>query len=143
MARSYSTEGVKSLILHYKQLQVDLHGILESAQKENKSAVEKAATTVIDSKVLSGTISDDLRRGQSKAPKTFDTQALMSALYRCIHSAPIVDLCLALSNEHGRQVQAALQALQQIASPFRRFFPRRFMMKCCAYSRTTGNGTNG
>ena len=122
MARSFSTEDVKSLILQYKQLQVDLHGILESTQRESKSAVEKAATKVIDSKVLSGSISDDLRRGQSKAPKTFDTQALMSALYRCIHSAPIVDLCLALSNEHGRQVQAALQALQQISSPFRRFF---------------------
>ena len=122
MARSFSTENVKSLILQYQQMRGDLHGILQNAQKENKSAVERAAATVIDSKVLSGSIADDLRRGQSKAPKTFDTQALMSALYKYIHSAPVVNLCLALSNEYGRQVQASLQALQQVASPFRRFF---------------------
>ena len=122
MARSYSTEDVKSLILQYQRLQDDLHSILEGTPKENISAVEKAATVVIDSKILSNSIADDLRRGQSKAPKTFDTQALMSALYKYIHSTPVVDLCLALFNEHGRQVQASLQDLQQVASPFRRFF---------------------
>ena len=86
MARSYSTEDVKSIILQYQQLQGDLHSILEDTPKENMSVVEKAATMVIDSKVLSGSIADDLRRGQSKAPKTFDTQALMSALYKYIHT---------------------------------------------------------
>lgn len=122
MARSFSTENVKSLIQQYQQLQDDLHSILQVTQKENKTSVEKATATVIGSKVLSGSIADDLRRGQCKAPKTFDTQALMSALYKYIHSAPVVDLCLSLFNEHGRQVQSSLQDLQQVASPLRRFF---------------------
>ena len=82
MARSYSTENVKSLILQYQKLQADLHGILEATQKENKAAVEKAAGTILASKVLAGSIVDDLRRGQSKAPKTFDTHELMSTLYK-------------------------------------------------------------
>ena len=100
MARSYSTEDAKKLSLQYQQLRADLRGIVNQTQKSNQSDVEKAATTVLNSKVLADSIVDDLRRGQSKAPKTFDTEALMAALYKYIQCAPVVDHCRSLSNEY-------------------------------------------
>ena len=122
MARPYSTEDAKKLILQYQQLRADLRGIVNQTQKANQSDVEKAASTVLNSKVLADSIVDDLRRGQSKAPKTFDTQALMAALYKFIQCAPVVDRCRSLSNEYTRQVDDSLHALQTVTSPLRRLF---------------------
>ena len=122
MARPYSTEDVKTLILQYQRLQADLRGIMNQTQTTNQTTVEKAASTVLKSKVLADSIVDDLRRGQSKAPKTFDTQALMAALYKYIQCAPIVDRCRSLSNEYTRQVDDSLHALQTVTSPLRRLF---------------------
>ena len=122
MARSYSTENIKSLIQQYQQLKKDLHGILEQTQKENKATVEKAAATILESSALSSSIVDDLRRGQSKIPKTFATQELMSALYKYIHCKPVVDLCRNISNEYNNQIDASLQSLQTMASSLRRIF---------------------
>ena len=122
MARSYSTEDAKKLILQYHQLRADLRGIVNHTQKGNKSDVEKAATTVLNSKILANSIVDDLRRGQCKAPKTFDTQALMTALYQFIQCAPVVDRCRTLSTEYTNQVDDSLHALQTVTSPLRRLF---------------------
>lgn len=122
MARSYSTEDAKKLILQYQQLRADLRGIVNQTQKANQSDVEKAATTVLNSKILADSIVDDLRRGQSKAPKTFDTQALMAALYKYIKCAPVVDRCRSLSDEYTKQVDDSLHALQTVTSPLRRLF---------------------
>jgi len=51
-------------------LRADLCGIVNQTQKANQSDVGKAASTALNSKVLADNIVDDLRRGQSKAPKT-------------------------------------------------------------------------
>lgn len=122
MARSYSTGDAKKLILQYQQLRADLRGIVNQTQKSNQSDIEKAAASVLNSKVLADSIVDDLRRGQSKAPKTFDTQALMTALYKSIQCAPVINRCRSLSNEYTRQVDDSLHALQTVTSPLRRLF---------------------
>ena len=68
------------LTLQYQQLRADLRGIVNQTQEAYQSDVEEAATTVLNNKILADSIVDDLRRGQSKAPKRLTHRRLWQGL---------------------------------------------------------------
>ena len=67
MARSYSTEDVKSLILQYQRLQDDLHSILEGTPKENISTVERLRRWLLTARSFQTALPMPLAKGVNSA----------------------------------------------------------------------------
>lgn len=122
MPKYFSTTDVKKLIAKFESISQVLTEICEEKQNALKRDVANAQQEILNSKVFSDSIIDDLRRGINRSPRTFATEALITSLYRYMLAYPIICEACNLIENHTHEISSSINNLKNATSNVRWLF---------------------